>query len=54
MACAIQIEIGMVGQIDRAGAIGLCLILNLQPVIGGESISQRYVEVAREALVAVW
>ncbi|MNH37570.1 hypothetical protein D3C79_984880 [compost metagenome] len=52
-AGAVQIEIGVVGQIDRAGAIGPGLVTDFQPVIGSEPVIDLNLKIAGKSLVAV-
>ncbi|MNC45334.1 hypothetical protein D3C75_942890 [compost metagenome] len=44
----------MVGQVDRAGAVGPRLIADFQAIIGGEAVVDLHVEVTGKPLVAVW
>lgn len=50
---AVQIEIGMVGQVDRAGTIGLRLVVDLQLVVVRQAEAGADLQIAGEALIAV-
>ncbi len=52
-AGAVQIEIGVVGQIDRAGAIDLRQIVDFQAIIRGQAVTNLHVEIAGETLIAL-
>lgn len=52
-AGTVQIEIGVVGQVDRAGAIDLRQIADFQAIVMSQAVTNLHVEIAGKALIAL-
>ena len=52
-AGTVQIEIGVVGQVDRAGAIDLRQIADFHAIVGGQAVADLHVEITGKALIAI-